>query len=91
MLILVCYDTPDNKRRRRLAKLLEGHGERVQESIFELYLSTGRLRKLQRRIATLIDADEDRIRYYRFCAKDILDIRHDGIGRLPMDIVDVVI
>jgi CRISPR-associated protein Cas2 len=29
MLTVVVYDIPDDKRRRKLAKFLEGHGRRV--------------------------------------------------------------
>jgi CRISPR-associated protein Cas2 len=32
MLVVVTYDVPDDKRRLKLAKLLEGYGRRVQYS-----------------------------------------------------------
>lgn len=35
---VVAYDSPNNKRRRKLAKLLEGYGERLQWSVFECRL-----------------------------------------------------
>jgi len=35
---VVAYDSPNTKRRRKLAKLLEGYGERLQLSVFECRL-----------------------------------------------------
>ena len=32
---VIAYDSPSNKRRRKLAKLLEGYGVRMQWSVFE--------------------------------------------------------
>ena len=32
---VVAYDSPNTRRRRKLAKLLEGYGERLQWSVFE--------------------------------------------------------
>lgn len=34
-LLLIAYDTSDDRLRRRLARLLEGYGDRVQYSVFE--------------------------------------------------------
>lgn len=35
---LVCYDIREDRRLRRVAKLLEGYGERVQYSVFRVRL-----------------------------------------------------
>jgi CRISPR-associated protein Cas2 len=50
---------PSAKRRRKLAKLLEGYGERLQWSVFECRLQPHQLRRLReglRRIATAEDS-----------------------------------
>ncbi|MGH2588109.1 MAG: CRISPR-associated endonuclease Cas2 [Dehalococcoidia bacterium] len=44
---LVCYDIRDDKRLRRVAKLLEGYGERLQYSVFRVRLSTTEEEKLR--------------------------------------------
>jgi CRISPR-associated protein Cas2 len=31
---VIAYDSPNDKRRRKVAKLLEGYGERIQRSVF---------------------------------------------------------
>lgn len=43
---MIAYDSPSNKRRRKLAKLLEGYGERLQGSVFECRLQPHQLRRL---------------------------------------------
>ena len=39
MLVLISYDIEDDRLRVKLAKLLEGHGQRVQYSVFECHLT----------------------------------------------------
>jgi len=41
MLVLVVYDIPNNKRRLKLSNFLEGHGRRVQDSVFECFFISG--------------------------------------------------
>jgi len=56
---VIAYDSPSSKRRRKLAKLLEGYGERLQWSVFECRLQphqVARLRQLLARIATADDS-----------------------------------
>lgn len=60
---VIAYDTPSAKRRRKLAKLLEGYGERLQWSVFECRLQPHELRRLREglnRIAT----GEDSVRLW---------------------------
>ncbi|MFW6359187.1 MAG: CRISPR-associated endonuclease Cas2, partial [Chroococcales cyanobacterium] len=38
LLYLVTYDIPCDKRRKKVADLLEGYGQRVQYSVFECVL-----------------------------------------------------
>ncbi len=68
MIYLISYDIPDNSRRTRLARLLEGHGVRVQWSVFECELSPERYRHLCRLIGGIIVPDEDNVRLYSICA-----------------------
>ena len=50
MRVVVSYDISDDKRRRMVAKLLEGYGYRVQYSVFECDLSLKQLQKLRREL-----------------------------------------
>ncbi|MEL6320809.1 MAG: CRISPR-associated endonuclease Cas2 [Cyanobacteria bacterium J06626_14] len=64
MLTLVTYDIADNRRRTKLAKFLEGYGRRVQESVFECFLSLEEMRQLHQTIVRRINPDEDNVRFY---------------------------
>jgi CRISPR-associated protein Cas2 len=91
MLIVVCYDIADDRRRSRAARLFEGYGERVQESVFECHLDAVRVRRLKTAIEKEIDPREDRLRFYRLCGKDSLLIVRHGTGGPPQDGQDVLI
>ena len=67
-LYVVTYDLPSNRRRLRLARMLEGYGERVRYSVFEMWLSEAQLEKMLRRIGREIVAEEDSVRIYALCA-----------------------
>ena len=68
MFYIVSYDIPEDKRRTKIAKLLEGYGERVQKSVFEAHLDERGYADLRKRLARLIKAEEDNVRFYRLCA-----------------------
>lgn len=67
MFVVVSYDIVDNKRRRKVMKTLEGHGERVQYSVFECQLEARQIARLRRRLMKLIKAEEDDVRFYLLC------------------------
>ena len=50
---IAVYDISDDKERAKAAKILEGFGERVQESVFECYLSGNLRTRLLRRFEKL--------------------------------------
>lgn len=55
MLILITYDISDDKRRNKIASILEGYGNRVNFSVFECILSQTKLNKLTKEIQSIID------------------------------------
>ena len=70
MLILVCYDvnteTREGRRRlRRVAKVCESTGQRVQKSVFECQLDLALFEKLERALLKEIDPRQDCLRLYR--------------------------
>lgn len=67
-LYVVTYDVPNDRRRLRLAHLLEGYGERVQWSVFEVWLSERQLDRLLVRIRREVVEEEDSVRVYVLCA-----------------------
>jgi len=70
MEILVAYDvsTTDaagERRLRRVAKICEGFGQRVQNSVFECILNDAQLEQLVHRLEKAIDVEQDSLRIYR--------------------------
>lgn len=63
MLVLVVYDIPDDKRRQRLADFLEGHGRRVQKSVFECFVSLSEMKKLHDQVKRKVKPAEDNVRF----------------------------
>ena len=79
-IILVAYDISDTRRLRKVARVCEAYGTRVQLSVFELQLKPGQLEIMQAQMRRIIDPRVDKIRYYRICASDYFDIRIEGVG-----------
>lgn len=70
MEILVAYDvnteTPEGRRRlRRVAKVCERFGQRVQYSVFECVVDAAKLELLIDQCEREIDKNEDSLRVYR--------------------------
>lgn len=64
MFYLICYDVVKDKRRNKVAKLLEGYGLRVQKSVFECMLTDDQYVMVTRKLNKYLNADEDQLRFY---------------------------
>ncbi|MCA9055411.1 MAG: CRISPR-associated endonuclease Cas2 [Planctomycetaceae bacterium] len=69
MYVLVTYDvatkTPEGQRRlREVARVCLDHGQRVQNSVFEMELPYDRWVLFKDRLLRLINPDEDSLRFY---------------------------
>ena len=70
MLVLVCYDvctetSAGRRRLRRVAKVCESIGQRVQKSVFECQLDIAQFEALERKLLAEIDTEQDCLRLYR--------------------------
>lgn len=70
MLILVTYDvsteTQEGRRRlRRVAKVCQNYGQRVQKSVFECTVDATNYERLEQALLDEIDETEDNLRLYR--------------------------
>jgi len=65
---VVCYDVPDDKRRLRLAKCLDGYGDRIQYSVFEAVLDRALFDSMISDIERIVDHETDRVSVYALCA-----------------------
>ena len=68
MFYLVCYDIVLDRRRNKVAHLLEGYGMRVQKSVFECVLSPDQREMLQKKLDRYIKPEEDQVRFYPMSA-----------------------
>jgi CRISPR-associated protein Cas2 len=82
MFIVVSYDIPDNKRRSRVAKTLEGYGYRVQKSVFECELTPALYEKMKKRLEKRVNPEEDSVRYYPLCRTCLGKISISGVGEV---------
>jgi len=69
MLVLITYDvnvqTDEGKKRlRRVAKICESRGQRVQNSVFECLVDPAMWTTLKAKLEKAINTDEDSLRYY---------------------------
>ena len=68
MFYVVAYDIRDDRRRTRVAKILEDFGDRAQYSVFEMELDRPeRIKALHRRLENAIEPSEDGVRSYFLC------------------------
>ena len=84
MLILVCYDvsteTREGRRRlRRVAKVCERTGQRVQKSVFECQLDVGQFESLERALLAEIDPQHDCLRLYRVPGTRGFEVLEHGV------------
>ena len=83
---IVCYDTPSNKRRRKLHKLLKNYAVAVQKSVFETFLDKQSFNRMMEKIEKLMNEKEDSVRIYgmsRHVQKQVKIIGSPGILQDP--------
>lgn len=83
MLIIVTYDVSTEtaagrKRLRRVAKVCESTGQRVQKSVFECRVNLMQYEELERRLLAEIDQTEDNLRLYRLTEPVELHVKEFG-------------
>ncbi|HMM46246.1 MAG TPA: CRISPR-associated endonuclease Cas2 [Candidatus Macondimonas sp.] len=86
MLVVVTYDvsteTAAGRRRlRRVAKVCESTGQRVQKSVFECQVNEMQLEQLERALLAEIDETQDNLRFYRITESAHLRVKQYGVFR----------
>ena len=61
LLYVVTYDVSDDKRWRRVFKLMRGYGDHVQYSVFRCELSERERVELMEKLAGVVKQDEDQV------------------------------
>ncbi|MBW4532571.1 MAG: CRISPR-associated endonuclease Cas2 [Pleurocapsa minor HA4230-MV1] len=77
---VIVYDISCDKRRKKVADLLEGYGARVQYSVFECVLDRAQYRQLGDRLKKRIKLDEDSIRIYPITRNTLQQVETWGVG-----------
>lgn len=83
MLVIVTYDvstetSAGRRRLRRVAKVCESHGQRVQKSVFECKVNAMQFEELERRLLSEINDKEDSLRLYRLTEPVDLHVKEYG-------------
>lgn len=83
MLVLVSYDvattTPDGRRRlRRVARICQNYGQRVQNSVFECLIAPDQWVHLRQELLDVYRADQDSLRFYFLGSNWHRHIEHHG-------------
>lgn len=86
MLVIVCYDvntetSAGRRRLRRVAKVCESTGQRVQKSVFECRIDLAQMEALERRLLAVVDLSQDCLRLYRLADTRGCEVREHGVFR----------
>jgi len=86
MMVLVTYDVRTDieggqKRLRRVAKVCENYGQRVQKSVFECLVDPAQWTRLRQRLVDEIEVGEDSLRFY-FLGKN-WKVKVEHVGAKP--------
>lgn len=86
MLIIVTYDVSTEtregrKRLRRVAKICESMGQRVQKSVFECQVNDMQFEQLERELLAEINEQEDNLRFYRITEPVEVRVKQYGVFR----------
>lgn len=95
MLVVVTYDvqiTSKNgtKRLRKVAKICQNYGQRVQNSVFECIVDTTQYTKLKMELEEVIDREKDSLRFYRLGNNYKTKVEHIGTKKV-LDIEEPLI
>lgn len=78
------------RRLRRIAKICENYGQRVQNSVFECVVDGVTFQKIKSQIKIEMNEKEDSIRYYNLGKNGRIKVEHIGI-KPGFDVEDVLI
>lgn len=91
MLVVVTYDVstidpkPGARRLRRVAKVCESYGVRVQKSVFECQVGATEWVLFRAKLLAEIKPDVDSLRFYHIHQSDRVRIEHHGVNK-PLDL-----
>jgi CRISPR-associated protein Cas2 len=87
MLRLVAYDIADASRLRKVAKVCELYGVRVEKSVFECDLNEEMFENLWLELIDIIDEEEDCVIAYKICKSCVKDVELLGLITRPKKVL----
>lgn len=87
MLRLVAYDIADANRLRKVAKICELYGVRVEKSVFECDLNEEMFENLWLELIDIIDEEEDCVIAYKICKSCVKDVELLGLITRPKKVL----
>lgn len=83
MLVVVTYDvstvsSAGRKRLRKVAKICQNYGQRVQNSVFECIVDATQYSTLKVELTSVINAEQDSLRFYQLGKSYHNKIEHIG-------------
>lgn len=78
-LYVVAYDIPDDRRRTKVHKVLQGFGQWTEFSLFECFLTKKELLQMRAKLDKHLDAHKDRVRIYTLCDNCLAKVETVGI------------
>ncbi|MED1639693.1 CRISPR-associated endonuclease Cas2 [Bacillus thuringiensis] len=84
MLVLITYDVSTTnsvgqKRLRKVSKICQNYGQRVQNSVFECVVDETQFATLKMELIKIINEDEDSLRFYQLGNNYKNRVEHIGI------------
>ncbi|GKU82025.1 CRISPR-associated endonuclease Cas2 [Niallia sp. NCCP-28] len=84
MLVLITYDVSTitgagQKRLRKVSKVCQNYGQRVQNSVFECIVDATQLTLLKHELISIIDKRQDSLRFYQLGNNYKNKIEHIGV------------
>ena len=83
--VVISYDISDDRKRIKVANVLEDYGKRVQYSVFECQVDAKTLEKLIAQLEPFVEGS-DSIRIYQICEACLKKVVLLGKGELTKEI-----
>ena len=82
--MLITYDvctisSGGKKRLRRVSKVCQNYGQRVQNSVFECIVDSAQFATLKIKLADIIDEEKDSLRFYQLGNNYKTKVDHIGV------------
>jgi CRISPR-associated protein Cas2 len=84
LLVLITYDVSTvtaagQKRLRKVSKICQNHGQRVQNSVFECIVDAAQFTTIKIELESIIDEEQDSLRFYRLGNNYKTKVEHIGV------------